>query len=135
MLLGSIRLSRFLPKILKYLLNHFRIFNTGNDFDLANTVFADFNVDIENSLQSLHPSHSAVSLCRTLVLPVGIGWFSNELLTALGRRHLNPSLTFGRKDSMEPREGDVRLGYQRSKFVHELRRLKEHMGGAIAIVL
>ncbi|MBX2846987.1 MAG: hypothetical protein KTR16_01605 [Acidiferrobacterales bacterium] len=43
--------------MLKNLLNHFRIFNTGYHFDLTATVFADFDVDVEDSLEALHPSY------------------------------------------------------------------------------
>ena len=75
MLFGSIRLGGFLLQAFKNLLNHLETFNTGNHFDLTATVLTDFDIDIENSPQSLHPGHGAVSLCGTLVLPVSIRRF------------------------------------------------------------
>lgn len=56
--------------------------------------------------------HSTMSLCGTLVLPIGIGWFSVGLLAALGRCDLNPVFAVGRENTMEPREVDARLGHQ-----------------------
>ena len=75
MLLGGIRLGGFLLKVFKNLLNDLGVFDAGNHFDLATTVFADFDIDIEYSLQSLHPGHGSMALCRTLVSPVCIGRF------------------------------------------------------------
>ena len=49
MLLGGIRLGRSLLQVLENLLNDFRIFDAGNDLNLTAAVFADFDIDVENS--------------------------------------------------------------------------------------
>ena len=67
MLFGSICLGCFLFQVFENLLNDLRIFDTGNDFDVTAAVFADFDVDVEHSLEALHPGHRAVALCGTLV--------------------------------------------------------------------
>ena len=133
MLFGSIPLGCFLLKMLENLLDYLRIFDTGNDFDLTAAVFADFDVDVEDALESLHPGHSAMPLCRTLVVPVDIGrfWWIG-LFAAFGRCDLNPVFAVRREYAMKPCQINSRLGYQRSQFGHEVQRLKDHMGGAIA---
>jgi hypothetical protein len=52
-LLGSIRRASFLLEVFKYLLNHLGIFDAGNDFDLPTAVFADFDINIEDALETL----------------------------------------------------------------------------------
>ncbi len=47
MLLGSVRLSRFLLKVLEDQLYHLWIFNTGNDLNFAAAVLTDLNIDAE----------------------------------------------------------------------------------------
>src|SRR5690554_773578 len=54
--------------MLENLLNDLRIFDAGNHFDVTAAVFADFNINIEDSLEALHPGHGAVALCRTASL-------------------------------------------------------------------
>jgi hypothetical protein len=41
----------------KYLPGHHRVFNAGNNPDVATAFAAGFDIDIEHSLQSLCPSH------------------------------------------------------------------------------
>jgi len=47
--------------------------DAGNDFDLAAAVFADLDVDIENSFEALHPGHGPVPFRWTFIVPVGAG--------------------------------------------------------------
>ena len=99
---------------------------------MATAVLADLDVDVENPFEALHPGHSAVPLCWTLVVPVRIGrfWWIG-LLAALGRRDLNTVFAVRCKDPVESGEVDSWLGYQRGQFGNEIQRLKDHMGGAI----
>ncbi|NUV04503.1 hypothetical protein MS6194_04027 [Escherichia coli] len=52
-LLGGIRLGCFLFQMLENLLNDLRIFDAGNHFDVTAAVFADFNINIEDSLEAV----------------------------------------------------------------------------------
>ena len=52
-----------------------------------------------------------MALCKALVVPVGIRRFWVELLAALGRCDLTPMLAIGRKNAVETREVDSRLGH------------------------
>lgn len=65
--------------------------------------------------------HCAMALCWALVVPVGIRrfWWIG-LLAALGRRDLNAKLAVGRKNAVEAREVNSRLGYQRGQFGNEV---------------
>ncbi len=47
--------------------NRRRLFLAGDGSDLATAALADLNIDSEHSLEALHPSHGAVSLCRVLI--------------------------------------------------------------------
>ncbi len=97
-------------------------------------MFADFNINIEDSLEALHPGHGAVALCRTLVTPVSIETFRFVgLLAPLGGCYLNSVFAVRCKDAVEACEVDSRLRYQRSEFGDEVQRLEDHMGGAIAV--
>ena len=121
MLAGRIDLVRFLLQVLKDQLNHLRIFDAGNHVDVTAAVFADFDINIEDALETLLPSHGTMALCGALATPVGIeGFRFVGLLATLGRRHLNPMLAIGRKDAMEAREVNSRLGYQRGQLGHEV---------------
>ncbi|OES47442.1 hypothetical protein A7R77_33065 [Pseudomonas aeruginosa] len=120
--------------MLENLLNDLRIFDAGNHFDVTAAVFADFNINIEDSLEALHPGHGAVALCRTLVTPVSIETFRFVgLLAPLGGCYLNSVFAVRCKDAVEACEVDSRLRYQRSEFGDEVQRLEDHMGGAIAV--
>ena len=134
MLPGSIRLGCFLLKMLKDLLNHLGIFDTGNHFDLTAAVLADFDIDVEDALESLHPGHGAVSLCGTLVLPVGIGrfWWIG-FLAAFGRCDLHTAFAVGCEDAMEACKIDARFWHQCSQLRHEVQGLKDHVSSAIAV--
>ena len=116
MLLGGIRLCRFLLKMLENLLNDLRILNTGNDFDLTATVLTNFDVDIEDSFESLHPGHGSVSLLGALVEPVGFRWFRIGFLTAFCRCHLNAVFAVRRVYTVESSEVDPRFGHQRCQL-------------------
>ena len=70
MLLGGIRLGRFLLKVLENLLNDLGVLDAGNDLDVTAAVFADLNIDAENSLKSLHPGHGSMALSGALVEPI-----------------------------------------------------------------
>lgn len=133
-LLGSIRRACFLLEVFEYLLNNLGIFDAGNDFDLPTAVLADFDINIEDALETLHPGHGAMALCGALVTPVGIAAFRFVgLLAPLGGCYLSPVFAVGREDAIETCEVDSWLGYQRGQLRHEIQWLKDHMGGAIAI--
>jgi hypothetical protein len=51
-------------------LNHRRIFNASNDFDLPGAALTGLDIDVEYSLQSLHPGHRRVALSGRLVQPI-----------------------------------------------------------------
>ena len=63
MLFGCVRLGHFLLKVFEHLLNHLGSFDAGNDFNLAAAVFADLDVDIKDTLETLYPSHGTMALC------------------------------------------------------------------------
>ena len=47
----------FLFQVSEYLLDHYRVFNTGNDLDRATAFAAGFDIDMEHTFQALCPSH------------------------------------------------------------------------------
>ena len=94
MLPSGIRLGCFLFKMPEDLLNHFGVFNAGNNLDLTTTVFAHFDIDIEYSLEALHPGHPVMALCGIFVTPVSIEIFQFVgPLAPLSRCHLNTVFT------------------------------------------
>ena len=113
MLFGSVNLSGFLPEVIKNQLNHLRVFNACNHFDLATAVFTDLDVDVENTLESLHPGHSAVALCGALVTPASIETFRLiGLFAPLSGCYLNAVFAVRCKKPVESSKVDPRLGYQ-----------------------
>ena len=121
MLPSGIRLGCFLFKMPEDLLNHFGVFNAGNNLDLTTTVFAHFDIDIEYSLEALHPGHPVMALCGIFVTPVSIEIFQFVgPLAPLSRCHLNTVFTIWREDAMETCEVNSWLGYQSSQFGNEV---------------
>ena len=113
MLLGSIRLGCFLLQVLEDVLNDLRVFDTGNHLDLTTAVFADFNVDVEDALEPLHPGHGAMSFLGHLIGPFRIrrGCLFG-LLATLRWRHINPVFAVGGKNAVKAGQVDPRLGNQ-----------------------
>jgi hypothetical protein len=54
---GGFRGSGFLIQVSKYLVDHRRVFDAGNDADITAAFTASFNVDVEYTLESLRPAY------------------------------------------------------------------------------
>ena len=67
--MGGIAIDRFLLQVL----DHRWIFNAGNDFDVTAAVLADFDIDIEDPFESLHPGHGVMLFLGIFVEPAFIG--------------------------------------------------------------
>jgi len=57
--LGGCRWIRFLIQVSEYLVDHRRVFNTGDYFDGTTTFATGFNIDVKYALQSLRPGGHA----------------------------------------------------------------------------
>lgn len=53
----------FVLQVIKDLLDHYRVFNAGDDFHGAAAAAAGLDVDIENTLEPLRPCHRRSPLC------------------------------------------------------------------------
>jgi len=125
----SIGFGRLLFEMFKNLLDYVRILNAGNHFDMPSTVLANLNINIEDSLKSLHPCHGVVPLFRGLIEPVSIGcfWFV-RLFSAFSRCDLNTVLAVWGEDTVESGKIDARLGYQRGELCDKVQGLKDDVG-------
>ena len=54
MVIAGIGIGGFPFQMFKNALNHRRILDAGNHFDVAAAVLADFNLDVEDSFEALH---------------------------------------------------------------------------------
>lgn len=68
------------------LLDNHRVFNTGDHVDAAATLSAHLNIDVEDALEALRPSHGRATFGRRLVLRL-IRRFGFVALTPFGGRH------------------------------------------------
>ncbi len=102
--------NSLLFKMLENLLNHHRIFHTGNDLDRALTLLTDFNFNIEYPFQSLSPIHSSMTFCRCLLIP-GLLLQLLSTLASLGWGNMNSILAIGSEHTVEPGEVDSGLGH------------------------
>jgi len=118
----------------KNLLDYVRILNAGNHFDMPSTVLANLNINIEDSLKSLHPCHGVVPLFRGLIEPVSIGcfWFV-RLFSAFSRCDLNTVLAVWGEDTVESGKIGARLGYQRGELCDKVQGLKDDVGRTITV--
>ena len=97
--------SVFSVQVGEDLLDHDRVFDTSNDLDVAAAAFADLDVDVENALQALCPSHGGPTFG-------GRGVFRRirraglVTLAALGRRHLCTMRAVGGEYAMKSSEVD-----------------------------
>ena len=71
--MGGIAINCFLLEMFEDLPNYRWVFNAANDFDVTTAVLTDFDVDIEDAFESLHPAHSAMPFIGTFVEPAFIG--------------------------------------------------------------
>jgi len=89
----------FLIQVGKYLPNHYRVFNTGDDSDVTTALTTGFYVYIEDALQSPCPSHFDLFFGGALV--GFIGWVGFIVSSPTSRCHLCLLLTIRREYTME----------------------------------
>lgn len=103
MLAFRVDLSCFMLQVFKDQLDHLRIFDADNHFDVTAAVFAELDINIEHSFEALHLGHGLMPLCRAIML-VSIGRLQIRLLAAFVGCDLGAVLAVGREDTMEPCE-------------------------------
>ena len=114
----------------QYLVDNDWIFDTRYNLHRPTTGTTGRDVDIEDTLQSLRPSHRHMALARGLV------FFARMLLPPLpppGRRYVNTVLAIRGKDTVEACKVHARFGYQCRQPSDEVQRLEQNMGGAVPI--
>lgn len=108
----------------KDLLDHHRIFNAGDDLDGVAAAVADLDVDVENALQALPPSHCGPAFSGRSVFG-RIRRASLVALAAFGRRHLRTMRTIGGENAVKSSQVDPGLGYQGDEPGDEVQWLGE----------
>lgn len=116
--------------MIQNLLDGYQVFHARNNPDRALAALAGFDVDVEHPFQSLSPIHRHMTLGEAAVLPVSIGLLAT-LAPARGCDQ-SPVLAIWRKHTVEAGEVDPWLGYQGSQSRHEIKRLEDHMCGAVS---
>lgn len=107
--------GRFSIQVGQNLLDNRWVFNTGNDLDLTGTALAGLDVDVEHSLEPLHPGHRHMALVRRLVQPVSPGRLPRPAPPApLGRRHPHTKLAIGCEHPVKTRQICAWLWHQGS---------------------
>ena len=108
-----------------------RIFDAGDDLHGAAADTADFDVDIEHTLQALRPAHRCPALNRH-----GCFWPGCcGLMTSAtpSRRHQRSVLTVEREHAVISRQIHPRFWHQDCQPGDEVQGLKNEMGCAISI--
>jgi len=80
--------------VCKYLLDHRRVFNTGDYLDSASAFFASCNIDIEYSLEALCPGHRGMMLYRRSFISVYLAFGA---LASFRGCHQDPMLAVWRE--------------------------------------
>lgn len=93
----------------KYLLDHHRVFDTGNHFDSATEFFTDQHIDIKYSFQALCPTHDGILLYRRSLVT---GYLASDALASFQGRHQRPVLIVWREHAMEVCQIGSWSGYQ-----------------------
>jgi hypothetical protein len=83
------------------LLNHYRIFNAGDDLDTAAAAVAGLDVDVEYAFQILPGSMKTKSSCEKALRP-GLAWQSEDVVF-LREGHSGPA--FGGRDVLRSIRG------------------------------
>jgi hypothetical protein len=146
----------FALKVRENLLVHHRIFDAGDDLDVATAALAYLDVDGENALQSLRPGHGCPAfsersvfgrICRTdLVALTAFGRHHSRTMRAVGGENAvtnSPGVNLdarGAPAGGAPRmariqscQVDSRLRHQRDESRDEVHRLEDDMRGTIAV--
>ena len=118
--------------MLQDLLDHGRVFDACNDFDVATAVFTLLDINVEDTLEPLHPGHRITALLNSFFL-CALHFRRLSSLTPLPRRNQGAMLVVGCEKAVEPRQIHPRLGNQGGQACNEVQRLKKHMGGAITV--
>jgi len=84
----------------QYLLDDYRIFDTGNDLDGAAAFTARFDVNTEHALEPLCPSHGRMTFSGCPILRL-IRDFDLFTFTSLCRPHLYAELAVGCEHTVE----------------------------------
>jgi hypothetical protein len=116
--------------VCKYLLDHYRIFDTGYHFDSATAFFADCNINVEHSLQALRPGHGGMLLYRRSLNAV---YLAIDALASFRRRHQGTMLAVWCEHAMEARQIGSRSGYQGCQACHEIQWLEDDVGSTVAV--
>lgn len=116
----------------KYLFDHHRVFDTGDDLDGTTAFATGFDVDIEDALEALCPGHGHVAFGGCLILRL-IKHFSLVVFTTLGRRHQGAVFAVGCEHAVKSCQVHSGLGHQRCQPGDEVQRLENDMGRTILV--
>ena len=123
---------RYCIQVSEYLVDHRRVFDTGDDADITTAFAAGFDIDMENTFESLCPCHRCAALGGRLVWSF-LARCGSADGTSLGRCHQRSRLATGRKYAMIAGEVDSGPGYQGDQLGNEVQWFEQDMGGAVGI--
>ena len=114
----------------KYLLDHYRVFDTGNHFDGATTYVTGRYIDIEYSFQTLRPTHRGMLLHRRSHIAV---YLAPGALASFCWCYQGAMLAIRREHAVESSQVSPGLRRQGSKPSDEIQWLEDDVGSAIPI--
>ena len=128
---SGLLIQPFTAQVCQYLLDHYRVFDAGNDFHAAAADTTRFDVNIEHPFQTLRPAHRRMACNRCCVF--WPGRFSLVSSATPRRRHQCAVLAVGCEHAVIARQIDPRLRHQRRQPRNEVQGLEKDMGGPIRI--
>src|SRR5690606_39890629 len=120
----------FVLQVIKDLLDHYRVFNAGDDFHGAAAAAAGLDVDIENTLEPLRPCHRRSPLCWCC------RFISHPDLVAPApfcRRDQRPVPTVGCEHPAEAGWVDSGRRYQGGQPGNEIQSFENDVRGAVPV--
>jgi len=117
-------------EVIEDLLDHPRVFDTGNHLDRTGAFPAGLDIDVENTFEPLCPGHRRPPFGWRWRL---IGYPSLMSPAPLWGRHPRPVLAVRRNHPMAAGQADSGLGHQAHQSYDKAQRLKDHIGGAVPV--
>ncbi len=115
-------------EVLENLADQLRVLNTGDDLQRPAAVLAGLDVDVEDALQALRPTHGHVPRgCPRLFLRRAV------CATELGRHDPRSQAMIRRKHPVVTRQVHSRTRHQSGQSRQKIQRLEYHVRRAIAV--
>src|SRR3990167_10050812 len=114
------------------LCDYSRVFDAGHNLDMATATFTLLDINIENTLEPLHPGHRIAALLNGFFLCANHFRRLSDL-TPFPQRDQGAMLAVRREKSVKSCQIHPWLRNQRGQPCDEIQRLKKHMSGAVAV--